>query len=96
MLNFSILAMLPGLCGHPSQELQSKRELFSSNVGLKPRFVKTLANVVSLSDYLGLALFHKIHSKLLTELLAKPKNLRSDKVYKQFHVKGIKKMKMIN
>ena len=50
------------------------------------------------ADYLGLTLFHKIHCKLtrplvtfcMPELLARPQNLRSDKVYKQFHATGIK------
>ena len=50
------------------------------------------------ADYLGLTLFHKIHCKLtrplvtycMPELLARPQNLRSDKVYQQLHVTGIK------
>ena len=50
------------------------------------------------ADYLGLALFHKIHCKLtrplvtycMPEILARPQNLRSDKVYQQLHVTGIK------
>ena len=50
------------------------------------------------ADFLGLTLFHKIHCKLtrplvnncMPELLARPQNLRSDKVYRQLHGTGIK------
>ena len=49
-------------------------------------------------DYLGLSLFHKIHCNmtrpltkhLMPELLNRPQNLRSDKVYRQIPTSGLK------
>ena len=50
------------------------------------------------ADYLGLTLFHKIHCNMtrpltkhvMPELLDRPQNLRSDKVYRQIPTSGLK------